>query len=108
MGEVWAAEQQLIKTRVAIKVLAADVASEAKVRRFFNEAIAVSKIQHAGIVKIFDVGFHGGRAFLIMELLDGETLASRIRRGGRLTIGHAADVGRQIASVLDATHAAGI
>jgi len=109
MGEVWVAEQQIVKTKVAIKLLLADVSHDKQhVQRFFNEAIAVSKIKHAGIVKIYDVGFHAGSAYLIMELLEGETLASRIRRAGRLPMGQVGDVGRQIASILDATHAAEI
>jgi len=108
-GEVWAAEQQLVRTRVAIKLLSAQVSSDERhVQRFFNEAIAVSKIHHSGIVKIFDVGFHAGRAFLIMELLEGETLASRLRRSGHLPVAQIIDVGHQITSVLQATHAAGI
>ena len=78
-------------------------------QRFFNEAVAVGKIRHSGIAKIFDVGFHQrGEAYLVMEFLDGESLSSRIRRAGRLPIGQLADVGRQIASVLEATHAEGI
>ena len=109
MGEVWVAEQQIIKTKVAIKLLLADVSNDTQqVQRFFNEALAVAKIKHAGIVKIFDVGHQAGRAFLIMELLEGETLASRIARAWRLSLGQVADVGKQIASVLQATHAAGV
>jgi len=105
MGEVWMAEQQIIQTRVAIKLLRAEISTNRQhVERFFNEAVAVGKIKHAGIVKIFDVGFHAGRAFLIMEFLEGEPLASRIRRAGRLLIGDAAEIGRQIASILEATH----
>ncbi len=108
MGEVWAAEQQLIKTRVAIKLLLAGSASDRpQVQRFFNEAIAVSKISHAGIAKIYDVGFHGDRPFLIMEMLEGETLATRIARIGRLPPVQVAEIGRQITSILQATHAAG-
>ena len=106
MGEVWAAEQQIVKTKVAIKLLHS--VDPNQVQRFFNEAIAASKIKHAGIVKIYDVGFHGERAYLIMELFEGETLASRIARSGRLSLGQAAEIGRQIASVLGATRAAGI
>jgi serine/threonine-protein kinase len=109
MGEVWVAEQQIVKTKVAIKLLFAELSSNQQlVQRFFNEAIAVSKIKHAGIVRIYDVGFHHGSAYLIMELLEGETLASRIRRAGRLPMGQVGEVGRQIASVLEATHAAHI
>jgi serine/threonine-protein kinase len=110
MGEVFVAEQQQIRTKVAIKMLLAKISENHEiVQRFFNEAIAVSKIQHSGIVKIFDVGFHEptGRAYLVMEFLDGETLASRIARGA-MTIPEIADVGRQIASVFDAVNKAGI
>jgi hypothetical protein len=110
MGEVWLAEQREIKTQVAIKVLLPHVSEDKQqVQRFFNEAVAVSKIKHAGIAKIFDVGFHArGEAYLVMEFLEGEPLSSRIERSGRLSLPHLCDVGRQIASVLDATHAAGI
>ncbi|HEU4731511.1 MAG TPA: serine/threonine-protein kinase [Kofleriaceae bacterium] len=109
MGEVWLAEQQIVKTKVAIKFLVADVSSDHQLaQRFFNEAIAVSKIKHAGTVKIFDVGYHHGSAYLIMEMLEGETLATRIRRAGRLPLGQVGDFGRQIAGILDATHAAQI
>jgi len=110
MGEVYLAEQQSIGTRVAVKVLLAQISADAEhVQRFFNEARAVSRIQHAGIVKIFDVGFHAsGHAYLVMEYLEGESLARRIQRSIRVSPAHIADLGRQIASVLDATHSAGI
>jgi len=110
MGEVWLAEQLNIGTRVAIKVLLEQVSEDSdQLQRFFNEARAVSRIQHAGIAKIFDVGIHAsGRAYLVMELLEGETLAKRIARTRRLGRLELADLGRQIASVLDATHGAGI
>jgi eukaryotic-like serine/threonine-protein kinase len=59
MGEVWLAEQQSIGTKVAIKLLREEISEDVEhVQRFFNEARAVSRIQHAGIVKIFDVGHH--------------------------------------------------
>ena len=110
MGEVFVAEHATIKTRVAIKVLHAHVsANTAHVQRFFNEARAVARIQHAGIVKIFDVGFHASqRAYLIMEYLEGETLAARLKRTGRIAPRNIAEIARQIASILDATHHAGI
>jgi len=108
MGEVWSAEQQIVNTKVAIKFLAPGVSAEAQVQRFFNEAIAVSKIHHAGIVKIFDVGFHGDRAYLIMELLEGELLSARIRRCAPLPLPLVAELGRQIVSVVEATRGAGV
>jgi eukaryotic-like serine/threonine-protein kinase len=109
MGEVWLAEHKTIKTKVAIKVLLPDVSADRNhIERFFNEAVAVSKIKHAGIAKIFDVGFHNEKAYLVMEFLDGEPLSARIRRLGRLPITDVAEIGRQIASVLEATHSEGI
>jgi hypothetical protein len=109
MGEVWLGEQLSIGTHVAIKLLNASVSQDTQhVQRFFNEARAVSRIQHAGIVKIFDVGMHGGQAYLIMEYLEGETLSQRLASKGRLSFGDIGEIGRQIATVLDATHTAGI
>jgi serine/threonine protein kinase len=110
MGEVFVAEHTTIKTRVAIKVLHAQVSANTdSVQRFFNEARAVARIQHAGIAKIYDVGFHTNqRAYLIMEYLEGETLAGRLRRTKRISARHSTEIARQIASILDATHHAGI
>lgn len=109
MGEVWLGEQQSLGTRVAIKTLLEAFPPESEdVQRFFNEARAVSRIQHAGITKIFDSGIlPNGHAYLVMEYLDGESLAQRIARGA-VSRAALADIGRQIASVLDATHGAGI
>jgi serine/threonine-protein kinase len=109
MGEVFLAEHTGIQTRVAVKVLHPEISRDHDhVQRFFNEAKIVGRIKHAGIVKIFDVGFHDEHAYLIMELLEGESLAKRLERVGRLPASPLSDIGRQIASVLDATHRAGI
>ncbi len=107
-GEVWLAQQRTLRTKAAIKILASTISNNSThVTRFHNEAIAVSQIPHSGIVKIFDAGMLDGRAYLVMEYLQGETLASRIKRG-RLELMLLCDFCRQIASVLDATHGAGI
>jgi serine/threonine-protein kinase len=109
MGEVYLAEQVAIETRVAIKILQTQISKDAdQVQRFFNEARAVSKVRHAGTVKIFDVGFHQAHAYLVMEYLDGESLAARIRRLGTLPGEQVAEIGRQIAGVLDAVHTVGV
>jgi serine/threonine protein kinase len=109
MGEVFLGEHTGIQTRVAVKLLLREVsAQQDHVQRFFNEARIVGKIKHAGIVKIFDVGFHEGQAYLIMELLEGESLAKRIERRGRMSATQLADIARQIGSVLAATHDAGV
>ncbi len=109
MGEVWLAQQQSVGTKVAIKMLRAEISEDqTQIERFFNEARAVSTIRHAGIVKIFDVGVHAGRAYLVMEYLEGESLGTRLRRLGRLGASSVAEIARQTASVLDATHSAAI
>ncbi|HUJ58116.1 MAG TPA: serine/threonine-protein kinase, partial [Kofleriaceae bacterium] len=109
-SEVYLAEQHSVGTRVAIKTLLPRIAAnQDHVQRFFNEAIAVSEVRHAGVVRIFDAGFMScGRAYLVMEYLDGETLTCRIRRAGRLPLAHIAEVARQISTILEATHQAGI
>ena len=109
MGEVWLAEQQNLGTKVAVKILLdAFPADSEDVQRFFNEARAVSVIQHSGTAKIFDSGLlPDGRAYMVMEFLEGESLANRIVRGSMASV-ELAEIGRQIASVLEATHAAGI
>ncbi|MGE0547907.1 MAG: protein kinase [Kofleriaceae bacterium] len=108
MGEVFLGEHVSIQTRVAIKVMHPSVSSETdQVQRFFNEARVVARIRHAGVVKIFDVGFHDDSAYLVMELLEGELLSDRIARRP-LSVAEISDFGRQIASTLAATHSAGV
>ncbi len=110
MGEVLLAEHKDVQTKVAIKVLLPHISADKQhVQRFFNEAVAVGKIRHAGITKIFDVGFLAdGTAYLVMELLEGESLAQRIERARRMPVEQVSDIARQITSVLEATHAQGI
>ena len=110
MGEVFLGEQKSVKTRVAIKTLLPHISARTEyVQRFFNEAVAVSRIKHSGIAKIFDVGFlPSGQAYLVMEFLDGETLSARIQREGPLPLSRVTEIGRQISNILEATHQAGI
>ena len=110
MGEVFLGEHEQIQTRVAVKLLHADISTDhEQVQRFFNEAKIVAKIKHAGLCKIFDVGFtESGNAYLIMELLEGESLASRLESRGRMSATQIADIGSQISSVLESTHRAGV
>src|SRR5262245_20238170 len=83
MGEVWVGVHVLLERRAAIKVLHASFTSRPDiVTRFFNEARAATAIADPGIVQIFDFGHHSdGSAFLVMELLEGETLDARLQRG---------------------------
>src|SRR5689334_23378485 len=110
MGVVYAAEHVVLGSKAAVKMLQPRHSFDQEtVTRFFNEARAATRIKHPGIIGVFDFGKHSsGSAYLVMELLEGETLHQRIRRLGRMTARDALVVGRQIASALDAAHTAGI
>ena len=110
MGEVWRAEHVLLGRHAAVKVLRATVSeSEDIVTRFFNEARAAAAIADPGIVQIFDFGYHSdGCAYIVMELLAGETLQQRLERRGPLAVDDALRLIRQVASCLGAAHARGI
>jgi len=113
MGTVYLGEHPLIGKRVAVKVLLEELASkEDIVSRFFNEAKAVNDIGHANIVDIVDFGkmkndYGQDIVYFIMEFLDGESLAARLRRTG-LTFKETMHVMSQSCSALAASHAKGI
>src|SRR5262249_17966531 len=75
--------------------------------RFEREARVISSLSHPHICPLFDVGNHDGTEFLVMEHLDGETLAARLERGA-VPFDEALTIGIEIASALDAAHRAGI
>ncbi len=108
MGEVYLAEHKYIARKAAIKFLLHDLSNSTElVGRFFAEARAASVIKHPGIVEVLDCDVHDGRAYIVMELLRGESLREYIERVGsvgRDEIG-ALGVFRQIASALAAAHA---
>jgi serine/threonine-protein kinase len=90
-------------------MLAQNARDEKTIQRFFNEARATNEVRHPGIVQIYDCGTAtDGAPWLIMELLEGETLGARLARLGRLSVAETVDLGGQAASVLAAAHAAGI
>ena len=104
MGEVFKARDTRLDRSVAIKVLPPDLAANAQLRlRLEREARAISQLNHPNICTLFDVG----DGFLVMELLEGETLADRIGRGP-LPVPEALRLGVQIADALDKAHRAGI
>ncbi|MFO0579220.1 MAG: protein kinase [Polyangia bacterium] len=106
MGMVFEAMHESIARRVAIKVLHAEYARNPEAaRRFFNEARAVNLIEHPSLVQISDFGqLPDGTAYLIMELLRGESLAHRFRRVGPMPVVQVLQIGWQIADVLCAAH----
>jgi eukaryotic-like serine/threonine-protein kinase len=110
MGSVYVAEHPVLGRRAAVKLLRPEYAlDENLVARFINEARASSAIHHPGIIEVFDVGtLPEGQPYLMMELLEGETLARRINRLGRLRPPEAIEVASQAASALAAAHGHGI
>ncbi len=111
IGSVFEATHQQIGRRVAIKVLRAEHArNQETVTRLFNEARAVNRVEHPGLVQIFDCDYlPDGRAYLVMEYLHGETLTQRMAgSGGRLGSTTALRIAYQLASILAATHSANI
>src|SRR5438093_351752 len=82
MGEVYRGRDTRLDRTVAIKVLPAHLAGRPELReRFEREARAVSSLNHPHICTLYDVGEQDGVAFLVMEFLEGETLAARLKRG---------------------------
>ncbi len=108
MGEVYSARDTRLDRTVAIKVLPAHLSMEPEVRaRFEREARAVSSLNHPHICTLYDVGHDNGVDYLVMEHLEGETLAERIARGP-LPTEDILRIGAQIADALDRAHRQGL
>ena len=82
MGTVYRAQHLLLRREVALKLLASELTRDPVMReRFLREAQATHMLRHPNIVEVFDVALDGSRVFLVMELLEGEGLASRLGAG---------------------------
>src|ERR1700722_765222 len=108
MGEVYKAKDTRLDRTVAIKILAAHLSSSPEIKqRFEREARTVSSLNHAHICQLYDVGSQDGTEFLVMEFLEGETLADRLRKGA-LPLGELLKVATETAEALHVAHRAGI
>ena len=108
MGEVYLAEDSRLDRKVAIKVLPERLSERADLReRFEREARAVSSLNHPHICTLHDIGEQDGIHFLVMEHLEGETLASRLEKGA-LSLEQTLEYAIQIADALDKAHRQGV
>jgi serine/threonine-protein kinase len=109
MGAVYEAVHIAIGKKVALKVMHPELAADPDARaRFLREAQLTSRVRHPHAVDVTDVGSESGRTFLVMELLDGEDLASFIAWRGRLPLEQAADIMLAVAAAVAAAHDEGI
>ncbi len=108
MGEVYRARDGRLNRTVALKILPAQVAFDpGRRQRFEQEARAASALNHPNIVSVYDIGEQDGLAYIVSELIDGESLRDAIRRGP-MALSRLLDLAGQIAAALAAAHATGI
>jgi len=108
MGEVYRAKDSRLERDVAIKVLPSHLTANIESRqRFEREAKAISSLTHPNICTLHDIGHEGGVDYLVMELIEGETLSQRVAKGA-LPLEDLLWVGAEITSALDKAHRAGV
>ena len=108
MGEVYRARDSRLDRDVAVKVLPSHLSSAPQLReRFDREARTISRLTHPNVCTLFDIGHENGIDYLVMELLEGETLADRLAKGP-LPIEQTLRYGAQIATALDQAHKQGV
>jgi eukaryotic-like serine/threonine-protein kinase len=109
MGEVYLAQDERLPRKVALKVLPPIFANDAdRVRRFEQEARAVSALNHPNILTLFDLGREGDRYYMATEFVDGSTLRAHLAEHGRLPPAEAIAIAVQCAAALSTAHRAGI
>jgi non-specific serine/threonine protein kinase len=107
MGVVFAAHDERLERVVAVKTMTSQAADEAARRRFWREARAAASVNHPNICQIHEIGEDDGTLFIAMELLDGESLADRLRRGP-FAVSDTIPIGLGILAALSALHARGL
>jgi serine/threonine protein kinase len=109
MGEVYEARDEVLRRTVALKMLPGEQADDSLFRqRLQREARALAALKHPNICAIHDVARYDGQDVLVIEYLEGETLASRLRRAGKLSLPDAVQITIQICKALDYAHSRGL
>lgn len=107
VGQVWQATDHVLNRPVAVKLLQADSAArapETDAERFRREGRTAARLNHPNVVSVYDFGSHDGRLYLVMELVEGRTLAEELTRRTVLEPEEAAAIGAQVAAGLAAAH----
>jgi serine/threonine protein kinase len=109
MGKVWLAKDELLRRPVALKqVILRREEPQATARRTLTEARAAARVDHSGVVAVYDVVEHDSTPWIVMELLSGRTLAEALRVDGPLPVDEVAHIGLCLLDVLQAVHRAGV
>ncbi len=103
MGVVYAARDDRLERSVALKTIASPARDDTARRRFWREARAAASVNHPNVCQIYEIGEDGGELFIAMELLEGESLADRLRRGA-LTVSEAVTISLGILAALSELH----
>ncbi len=107
MGVVYAAHDERLGRRVALKMMSSVANDETARKRFWREARAAASVNHPNICQLYEIGEDGGELFIAMELLEGEALSDRLRRGA-LSVAETVPIGLGILAALSALHSRGI
>src|SRR6201981_2428904 len=108
MGEVYQARDTRLERSVAIKILPKEMSADpVRKQRFEREAKTISSLNHPNICTLHDIGYQDGMDYLVMECIEGETLAKRLEKGA-LPLEQALKFGAQIADALDKAHRSGV
>ncbi len=108
MGTVYRARDLELDEDVALKVVRAEIVSPTDLERFRREVKLSRRVTHRNVARVFELGEHQGMRFFTMELVEGESLRSRLDRGGRLEIGEVVTIGACVCRGLAAAHEVGV
>ncbi|MGH9319021.1 MAG: protein kinase domain-containing protein [Vicinamibacteria bacterium] len=107
MGVVYAARDERLARTVALKTMSSLADDETARKRFWREARAAASVNHPNVCQLYEIGEYGGELFIVMELLEGEALAERMRQGP-LSLSETVPIGLEVLAALSALHARGV